>query len=285
MKRSRTFLQEIPFICSMPAIIWQIFFMVIPVLVIIYFSFVGKQSIITFDHYRALFKLPYFFIIGRSLLLSLLTAITTLCIAYPVAYFIAIKVRRYKSILLFFLTLPFWVNFLVQIYAWYFLLEYRGIINTLLLKIGLITVPLQLSNSLISVFIVMVYCYVPFMIMPLYNILEKLDSRLLDASSDLGATSWQTFMNVTFPLSVPGIKTGFLLVMIPAFGEFVIPSLLGGSKYMLVGTLISYLFLIARNNGYGSAFTCLSGIALILVLLLVYVVSSAWIFSKTVRRL
>src|SRR3989344_6905427 len=203
MKRSRTFLQEIPFICSMPAIIWQIFFMVIPVLVIIYFSFVGKQSIITFDHYRALFKLPYFFIIGRSLLLSLLTAITTLCIAYPVAYFIAIKVRRYKSILLFFLTLPFWVNFLVQIYAWYFLLEYRGIINTLLLKIGLITVPLQLSNSLISVFIVMVYCYVPFMIMPLYNILEKLDSRLLDASSDLGATSWQTFMNVTFPLSVP----------------------------------------------------------------------------------
>ncbi len=285
MKRlANSFLQDIPFICSMPAIAWQIFFMVVPVGIIVYFSLIGPEFIITLEHYRGLLHSSYILIIFRSLLLAVMTGFTAFLLAYPVSYFIAMRAKKYKTVLLFFLTLPFWVNFLVQIYAWYFLLEHNGLINTFLLKIGFISEPLMLSNSLFAIFLVMVYCYLPFMIMPLYNMLEKIDLRLLEASSDLGATPWQTFYRVTFPLSMPGVKTGLLLVMIPAFGEFVIPSLLGGGKNMLVGTLISYFFLVARNNASGAAFTCLSALALLLTIILFYAVSRLWIVSKIVER-
>jgi ABC-type spermidine/putrescine transport system, permease component I len=154
-------------------------------------------------------------------------------------------------------------KFLVHIYAWLFLLERDGLINKLLLSVGLISEPLFLSYSFGAMYVVMVYCYLPFMIMPLFSALEKIDKRLLEASADLGATPWQTFWRVTMPLSMPGIRTGLSLVLVPSFGEFIIPSLLGGSKYMLVGSLISYYFVIARNNGYGAAFTYVSALSLI----------------------
>lgn len=285
MKRlANNFLQEIPFLCSMPAIVWQLLFVVAPVCIIMYFSVMAPHLVLTLEYYRELFHISYFFIIFRSLFLAIMTALITFLMAYPVAYFIAMHAKKYKNLLLFFLTLPFWVNFLVQIYAWYFLLEHRGLINKCLMYAGLITEPLNLSNSLFAIFLVMVYCYLPFMIMPLYNMLEKIDQRLLEASTDLGATPWQTFYRVTFPLSIPGVKTGLLLVLIPAFGEFVIPSLLGGGKNMLVGTLISYFFLAARNNALGAAFTCLSAAVLLLTIILFYAISRLWIVSKMVDR-
>ncbi len=284
MKRlSGLFSQEISFFCSMPAILWQSIFMLAPMAIIFYFSIMGLGFTFTFSHYWGLFKASYLAIIFRSLILSFGTAITTLLLAYPMAYFLAIRVKRFKNILLFFLTLPFWVNFLVQIYSWYFLLEHNGLINTALLKMGIISEPLQLASSLFAIFIVMVYCYLPFMIMPLYSVLEQIDMRLIAASADLGATPWQTFRRITLPLSFSGIKTGFLLVLIPSFGEFVIPSLLGGSKYMLVGSLISYLFLVARNNSTGAAFTVLSGLSLLIIMLTLYAVSRLWFFRKAVR--
>jgi spermidine/putrescine transport system permease protein len=282
-KAFKGFLKELSFFCTLPALVWQIIFMVAPVAIIVYFSLIGPGFILTLDHYRALWKGTYLFIIFRSMILAVLTACVTLVLGYPVAYFIGIRAKKYKTILLFFLTLPFWVNFLVQVYAWYYLLEYHGLVNLLLLKLGIISEPLMLANSLFAVGLVMIYCYLPFMVMPLYSMIEKIDSRLLEASSDLGATSWQTFKNVTLPLSLPGIKTGVLLVLIPSFGEFVIPALLGGGKNMLVGTLISYFFLVSRNNAYGAAFTCLSALALISGLFFFYVMSRVWIFSRSVR--
>lgn len=286
MKRfTRLWSQERSFLLFIPAVLWQIIFMVAPVLIIFYFSFIGPDFVLTLDHYRALIKWPYFAIIFRSLFLAASTAILSLFIAYPVAYFLAIRVQRFKNFFLFFLTLPFWINFLVQIYAWYFLLERNGLINTVLLKFGMITEPVLLSNKLFAIFIVMVYCYLPFMIMPLYSIIEKIDLRLLDASADLGATPWQTFRWVTLPLSLPGIKTGLLLVLIPTFGEFVIPSLLGGSKYMLVGSLIAFFFLGARDKAGGAAFTSLSGAVLLAALLLLYTTVYLWQMRKTVRGL
>jgi spermidine/putrescine transport system permease protein len=271
----RLFSWELPFVCSLPAIVWQFFFMLTPMLIIGYYSIADGDSWlgVSFVHYGNLFEVTYLKIILRSLFLASATAITGLLLAYPVAYFIALRVRRFKNLMLFLLTLPFWVNFLVQIYAWYFLLERNGLINGLLLKIGLIQEPLLLSNSLFAVFIVMLNCYLPFVIMPIYSTLEKIDMRLLEASADLGATPSQTFWRITIPYSMPGIKTGLLLVMIPAFGEFVIPALVGGSKYMLVGSLISYYFLAARNNHAGSAFTCLSGAVLVIMLLVVMGIS------------
>lgn len=266
------FKRERSFLLSLPAVLWQIFFMVAPVLIIVGYSLADTNSWlgVSFFQYTHLLKFSYFKIIGRSLFFALATAFSCLLLAYPVAYYLAFFAGRFRSFLLFLLTVPFWVNFLVQIYAWYFLLEYNGLINTLLLKIGLISEPLMLANSLTAIYLVMLYCYLPFMIMPLYTTLEKMDKKLLEASADLGATPWQTFWNITLPLSMPGIKTGLFLVLIPAFGEFVIPALLGGGKNMFVGSLISYYFLAARNNGAGSAFTVLSAFLLALFLFLVY---------------
>ena len=279
----RLFFRELPFVSSLPAIVWQFFFMVAPLVIIAYYSVADSSSWlnISFVHYRNLFESTYFKVIARSLFLAVATAITGLLCAYPVAYFIALRVRRFKNLMLFFLTLPFWVNFLVQIYAWYFLLERNGLINKVLLRLGFIQEPLLLSNSLFAVFLVMLYCYLPFVIMPLYSTLEKIDHRLLEASADLGATPWQTFWRITVPYSMPGVKTGLLLVMIPAFGEFVIPALVGGSKYMLVGSLISYYFLAARNNYAGAAFTSLSAMVLIGTLLLVIVISRLYSLRKS----
>ncbi len=282
-KVTQIFSRELPFVSSLPAIVWQFFFMVTPLLIIGYYSIADSSSGlgISLVHYRNLFESPYFKIIGRSLFLAVATAITGFLCAYPVAYFIALRARRFKNLMLFLLTFPFWVNFLVQIYAWYFLLERNGLINMALLKLGIIHEPLLLSNSLFAVFIVMLNCYLPFVIMPLYSTLEKIDIRQLEASADLGATPWQTFWRITVPYSMPGIKTGLLLVMIPAFGEFVIPALVGGSKYMLVGSLISYYFLAARNNHAGAAFTCLSAIVLVATLLFVMTVSRLYSLRKS----
>ena len=279
MKRFTSRLQQdLPFLASIPAVIWQCLFMLAPVAIILYFSVAipGMPFRFTVSHYLEVADYSSFKTIARSLFLSIMTAVSCLICAYPIAYYLALQATRFKKILLFLLTLPFWVNYLVKIYAWYFLLEYHGLINLFLIKLGIIREPLLLASSLIGVYIVMVYCYLPFMIMPLYNVLEKIDKRLLDASADLGANPWQTFLRVTLPLSMPGIRTGFLLVMIPAFGEFVIPALLGGSKYMMVGSLISYYFLVARDRAEGSAFTNLSWIALIVLFAMYYAVQKLW---------
>jgi len=250
---------------SIPAIMWQVLFLCVPLAIVLYFSFTHQLDIYSFTlaQYKTVLNLAHFKIIFRSLLIALGTATICLFLAYPVAYFLALHVTdKWKNILLFFVTLPMWINFLVQIYSWYFLLERHGLINKSLMSIHLINTPLQISNNMFAVFVVMIYCYLPFMIMPLYATLEKLDMSLLEASADLGATHWETFIRVTLPLSLPGIRTGFLLVLVPAFGEFAIPALIGGSKYLMVGSLITYYFLVVRDSALGSAFTCLSGLIL-----------------------
>jgi ABC-type spermidine/putrescine transport system permease subunit I len=179
--------------------------------------------------------------------------------------------------MLFFLILPFWTNMLVQVYAWFAVLEHQGFLNLLLLKIGLIAEPLTLLNNRFAVYMVMVYYYLPFMILPIYAVLEKLDGSLIEASRDLGATQKQTFMRVILPLSMSGVMTGFFLVFVPAFGEFVIPGLMGGNKLMYVGSLISYYYLVARNEPLGAAFTVVSCLVLIIAALLIYAVFSRFI--------
>lgn len=163
-----------------------------------------------------------------------------------------------KNIFLFFIILPFWTNLLVLTYAWFFILDRDGLFNLLLLKMGIIQEPFTLINNYFSIILVMFYCYLPFMIMPLFSVLEKFDLSLLEASKDLGANQWQTFLNVIIPITLPGIQAGFLLVFVPAFAEFVIPLLVGGDKFMFVGTLISHYFLIGQNKFIGSAFTVFS---------------------------
>lgn len=261
------------FVFSVPAVLWQLLFLYIPLFLVVYASLkVSADSAwytVTLEHYFSLLNIEYFRIIGRSAAIACGVAFLCLFLAYPVAYFLALKVnRRWKNLLLFLLTLPFWTNFLIQVYSWVFVLDHNGLINTVLLRVGLITEPLHMVNNVYAIFLVMVHYYLPFMIMPLYSILEKIQHDLLEASMDLGATHWQTFTRITVPLSLSGIKTGVLLVFVPAFGEFVIPSLIGGAKNMFVGSLVSHYFLVARDSQLGSAFTVLSGLVLILCVLL-----------------
>ncbi len=151
-----------------------------------------------------------------------------------------------------------------------FCVEKHGLLNTLLLKTGIISAPIHLLNTPFAVYLVMMYCYVPFAVMPIYSILEKLDSRLLEASADLGANPWQTFWWITLPMSAVGVRTGFFMVLVPAFGEFIIPTLLGGGKQLYVGSLLTHYFLSSRNFNVGAAFTVINGCVLIAAALIFY---------------
>jgi spermidine/putrescine transport system permease protein len=265
--------KNISFILTVPAVLWEVLFLYIPLVLVVLISI--QRSIdsslfdVTLAHYAALFNAPYFHIIARSAIVALGVTCICLFLAYPVAYFLALRVSsRWKNALLFLLTLPFWTNFLIQIYSWVFVLDNNGLINTFLLKTGIIQEPLHLVNNMGAIFLVMVYYYLPFMMMPLYSILEKIQHEVLEASMDLGATHWQTFRRITIPLSMSGIKTGVFLVFVPAFGEFAIPSIIGGGQQMFVGSLISHYFLVARDNQLGAAFTILSGLILLVCALL-----------------
>lgn len=265
--------KEFPFFLALLGYLWQFFFLISPICIIVYYSFISYDAhgvFFTLKNYHEIFDADHLMIIVRSALLALSTMIFSLLCAYPIAYYLALHVRRWKNVLLFLLTLPFWTNFLILIYAWFFLLERNGIINQILLKLHIISEPLRLFNSVFALFIIMVYCYLPFMIMPLYNGLSKIDRRLFEASADLGATWWQTFSRIIIPLSFSGMKTGLFLVLIPAFGEYAIPSLIGGQKYMLAGSMIRYYFFVVRNNSLGATFTVLCALTLCIIAFCVY---------------
>jgi len=269
--------KEHAFAVALPAVLWQVLFLYLPLFFLIYISFVKALDYsvfknLTLANYKALLDFSYLKIIARSVTLAFLNGFFCLLLAYPLAYFLALRVRKLKNLFIFLLVLPFWTNFLVQAYAWFFILDNNGILNKFLLKLGLISTPLHILNTPLAIYIVMLFCYLPFMVLPIYSSMAKIDKYLLEASSDLGATSWQTLGYVTLPLSLSGIRNGFFLVLIPSFGEFVIPVLLGGGKVMYVGSLISYFFLETKNVFLGAAFTCFSGFILILVALIVYVI-------------
>ena len=187
----------------------------------------------------------------RALLGSLRIALTAtamcLLIAYPMAYVIARAAPRYRRLLLMAVVLPFWTSFLIRVYAWMGLLRDNGLVNHALTSLGLIDAPLRIINTDVAVYIGIVYAYLPFMILPLYATLERLDWRLLDAAADLGCRPFKAFLTITLPLSLPGVLVGVLLVFIPVTGEFVIPELLGGPDTLMVGRLLWQEFFSNRD--------------------------------------
>lgn len=260
--------EQIAFFMSIPAVLWQVLFLVVPLFVLVVVSFVDPNSAtlnLSLVNYQLLFHSIYFRIIIRSCILAFVTACFCLVVAYPVVYWLVFKVKKFQFLYLFLLIVPFWTSLLVQAYAWFFVLEKNGLINSLLLSLRIIQTPLHMLNTRFATYVVMLYCYLPFMILPLYTTLEKLERRLIEASLDLGANPFQTFLRVTLPLSLSGIKTGFFLVFVPAFGEFVIPSLLGGGKRFYIGSLIEHFFLVARDIYTGAAFTVVAGLILIVI--------------------
>lgn len=255
--------KQIAFFFTVPALLWQIFFLYIPLVLVLKTAFMG--DVVVSELFWSVFSWVHLVVLVRSVCTALFVAFACLLIGYPVAYFFALHMRSYRLPFLFFLTLPFWINFLVHVYAWFFMLERDGLINTLLMKLGVIHEPLVLLNSPGAVMCVMVYCYLPFMIVPLYSVLEGIEKDFLEASYDLGAGPVATFFRVTLPLTRSGIRTGFFLIFVPVFGEYAIPALLGGGKQLYVGGLISLYFLQARSEQLGAAFTLMSMCVVLLV--------------------
>lgn len=273
---------EIPFFFGVPAMMWQILFFYIPLLLLALSALVQLSETrlwegFTFEKIVFFLRPLYLKVIFSSLMLALSNTLLCLLIAYPLAFFLAFAKKAYKNFFLFLLLVPFWTNFLLHIYAWFFVLEREGFLNNLLLKIHLIGTPLEILNTPFAILIMMVYYYLPFMVMPLYSSLEKIDIRLIEASFDLGATWRQTLIRVMLPLTMKGLKAGFFLVYIPSFGEFAIPELMGGDKWMFVGNVIASYMLGDETGSLGAAFTLLAALFLMGSALVIY-----WLLNRLI---
>ena len=212
----------------------------------------------------------YLGIFARSFRLAVTTVLASLLLCYPAALWVSSLPDRWKSFFLFLITLPFFASLVVRLFAWVLILKPTGWINEVLLGVGLVAEPFDMLYTEGAVVLGMVYVFIPFMFLPLYASLEKLDRSLLEASGDLGASRLQTFLRVTLPLSVPGMVGGSIIVFIPSLGNFVVPDLLGGAKVLMIGNLIEQQFLQARNWPFGSALAWMV-MAAVLAFLLVYV--------------
>ena len=201
----------------------------------------------------------YVGILVRSLWLAFQSTALVILVGYPLAYFIARAPRRQRNFWLFLVLVPLWTNFVIRVYAWIMILRNQGVLNSLLGwfagLLGMPFTPLDLYPSDFAVLICMVYEFLPFMILPMFTSLEKIDDSLFEAAADLGANTWNTFWRVTFPLSLPGIVAGTILVFIPVMGTFIVSDILGGRQVILVGNLIQRQFLDARDPVFGSAAT------------------------------
>jgi spermidine/putrescine transport system permease protein len=222
----------------------------------------------TTEHYARFFDPLYLEILNRTLLWSVAATVICLVLGYPLAYLIA-RSAKWKNLLMFLVVLPFWTSFLVRTFAMIFLMRDTGLINTVLLRLGVIGGPIAMLYTPFAVMTGLVYGFLPFMVLPIYASLEKLDLSLLEAAEVLGARPAARFWKVTFPLSVPGVVAGCLLVFIPSLGSFLTSDLLGGAKQVMIGNLIQNQFAAARNWPFGSAASFIV-MALVLVAVLWY---------------
>ncbi len=241
-----------------PGVGWLLLFFLAPIGLMLAYStmrrglYGGVVPGFTLENYQRFFDPLYLGILRRTVAWSLGCTVACLVIGYPVAYVIA-RARRWRQLLLFLVVLPFWTSFLVRTFAMIFLLRDSGLVNRILLGVGLIDQPMTLLYTPAAVMLGLVYGFLPLMILPIYASLEKLDDSLLEAAEVLGAGPRARFFQVIFPLSLPGVAAGCLLTFIPALGSFITSDLLGGAKQVMIGNLIQNQFTVARNWPFGSA--------------------------------
>ncbi len=252
-----------------PTVGWLLLFFLVPLAMVVLVSFGQRgdagQVIYdwTLENYTRLADSLYLRIFARSLMIALVNTALCLLFGYPLAYFIARQRHRWRSTLLLLVLIPFWTNFLVRTYAWIIILRKTGLINALLQGLGLIAQPLQLFPSSGAVTLGLFYGYLPFMVLPLYAAIERLDFSLVEAAQDLGANALQAFRRIVLPLTAPGILAGSIIVFIPSIGAYVTPELLGGAKTSMIGNVLQQQFLTVRNWPFGSAM----GLILMLIVL------------------
>jgi spermidine/putrescine transport system permease protein len=246
------------FLISLPSYFYLVLFFVIPLGLVFVYSFATRDSTgltvledWNLDSYERLFTGEVVRIFFRSFVLALATTLICLAFAYPFAYYIATRSPRARNILLVFVMIPFWSNFLVRTYAWRVILGSDGPVSQISEALG--GEPIRLLFTTTAILVGLVYGFMPFMVLPLYAALERMDWRLVEAARDLYADGFSAFRKVTFPLSVPGVVAGSILVFIPSLGAYVTPALLGGANTVLAGDYIVSQFLAARNWPYGSA--------------------------------
>jgi spermidine/putrescine transport system permease protein len=259
-----------------PALLWLLLFIVAPLAIVVVVSLAARgpygKTVYTFspsNFLRALDPL-YLRAYWRSAWIATTTTLLCAVVSYPVAYYLALRApERWKRPLLLLTVIPFWTSFLIRTYAWILLLRSEGVINSVLMGTGLIGVPLKLLYSDFAVLVGQVYGELPFMILPIYVALDRLDIRLLEASQDLGANRFWTFVKITLPLSRPGLIAGIVLVFIPSLGAFITPDLLGGAKSVMIGNLIQNQF-AQLNQPFGSALSLILTAAVLVLLAIAF---------------
>lgn len=246
---------------AVPYVVWMAIFVVVPLLLVVVYAFSDKGNGFTVSNFTTMVQ--YANVFGRSFLLAILATAICIMIGYPVAYLLSREGPGVRRIAMMLIMLPMWMNYLLRTYSWMFLLERNGLINTILNAIGLPS--LNIINTSAAVVLGMVYNFLPFMILPIFSVIEKIDPKVIEAAQDLGADHFTVFRRVVFPLSLPGVLSGITMVFIPSVSTFVISRLLGGGKTLLLGDLIEMQFL-------GSAYNPQLGSAISLVMMIIVLV-------------
>lgn len=256
MKKSRKYFQNV---VITGVVAWLVLFVFMPNLMIIATSFLTRDDahlvkmVFSLDNYTRLFDPLYAEVLLHSLNMAVIATLCCLVIGYPFAFILARLPARVRPLLLFLLIVPFWTNSLIRIYGLKLFLSTRGYLNEFLLWTGIIDTPLRIMYTPEAVILGLIYILLPFMVMPLYSSIEKLDKSVLEAARDLGANKLQTFIRIIIPLTMPGIVAGSLLVMLPSLGLFYVSDLLGGAKNLLIGNVIKSQFLNIRDWPFGAA--------------------------------
>ena len=252
-------------LAAYPYIVWSVLFIVVPLIMILFFSFTidtGSGYKFSLENFERLMNPIYIRIFGRSMYLAFISTVLCLVIGYPVAYIISKMPESKRNLVIMLFILPIWMNLLLRTYAWMPILSRNGIVNNFLGLFGIEPIQFLYTNG--AILLGMVYNFLPFMILPIYTVLSKLDQNLINAAYDLGANKKQIFTKVILPLSMPGIISGITMVFMPAVSTFVIPRLLGGGKDMLIGNVIEQQFTTLSDWHFGSA---LAIILMILILI------------------
>lgn len=250
-----------------PYIVWAAIFIVVPLLIMFYFALTDANGVFTFANLASLGRYKKAFAI--SIVYALIATVITLLLAYPMAYFMTkLKIRSQKMIMMI-VMLPMWMNFLIRTYSWITILANTGIINSFLQKIGL--GPVKLINTPGAVILGMVYDFIPYMILPIYSVMSKIDNSLLEASDDLGANAFNKFKRVIFPLSRPGVISGITMVFVPSVSTFYISQKLGGNKTMLIGDTIEHFF--NTGSDYYNIASAISLVLMVLIMISLFVMN------------
>lgn len=257
MNKKRTLTQKL---CTSPHILWSAIFILVPLVMVFYYAFTDRSGAFTFENITRLTDYTTTFL--RSLWFGIVATLICLIIAYPLAYIISQSKLKVQSTMIMIVMIPMWMNFLLRTYSWMTLLEDSGVINSLLGKIGV--GPFHMINTSGAVILGMVYNFLPYMILPIYSVMTKLDKNLIEAAQDLGANKYRVIKDVIFPTSLSGVVSGITMVFVPSVSTFYISQKLGGGSFALIGDIIEMQFQVSNNFNFGAA---LSLVLMILILI------------------